>query len=93
MGHIVFAAKEDRQSLYIITHTNGLNNIELPHAFEKNLFDEFRLRVFGVELEGLIPVLPGPAELEVGQVVGEPGDEPENKTILKVLKNIFFLNQ
>ena len=48
----------------------------MSETFQQNLAYELGLGQLGILRQGVVPVVPGPAELEVGEVVGEPVDEP-----------------
>lgn len=50
-----------------------------PETFAERLPDEPGLGMVRVQLRARLPVLPGPAVLEVAQVVREPVDEPETR--------------
>ena len=50
--------------------------VRQAEALEQHLPDELSLGLLLVLGDGLLPVVPAPAELEVGQVVAEPADEP-----------------
>ena len=52
-----------------------------PQRFHEDFLDELGLGQLQVDVDVLLPVLPAPAELEVGQMVREPSHEPRRKKI------------
>ena len=70
-----------RKLNFILEFSKTKSGNRSPQRFHEDLLDELGLGQLQVDVDVLLPVLPAPAELEVGQMVREPSHKPRRKKI------------